>query len=377
MTIIFSGTIGQSGLGGQAWASLQYLIGLRELGHDVVYLEDSGEEAMSYNWEKEEWVDDIQYPSGYVHRCLEPFGLGKQWHYKGGNQDAGMSSEEFAESCAKADLMIIRAIPLWVWRKEYTLPRRRIFIDVDPGFTQVNIAAGDEGLAEGIRRCERFFTYGQNVGDADSTIPTEGWSWIKTLPPIAISQWPVTAGAATHFTSILRWDHGFQNAEYKGAKYGQKDLEFPKFFSLPKRTKQAFRVAINGPLLPPEYGWESVSGEIATQTPFSYREFIQHSRAEFGVAKHGYVKMRSGWFSDRSVCYLASGKPVLVQETGVAGKVPLGAGMITFTELDDAVAAVEKINADYDGHCRAARQLAESFFATDKVLPALLAAALD
>ena len=377
MTIIFSGTIGQSGLGGQAWASLQYLIGLRELGHDVVYLEDSGEEAMSYNWEKEEWVDDIQYPSGYVHRCLEPFGFGKNWHYKGGDQHAGMSPEDFTARCAKADLMIIRAIPLWVWRKEYSLPRRRIFIDVDPGFTQINIASGDKGLAEGISRCERFFTYGQNIGAPDSTIPTNGWKWIKTLPPVAISQWPVTGGAATHFTSILRWDHGFQNSEYKGAKYGQKDLEFPKFFSLPKRTNQKFRVAINGPLLPPEHGWESVSGEIVTQTPWSYREFIQQSRAEFGVAKHGYVQMRSGWFSDRSICYLASGKPVLVQDTGVAAHIPLGDGMLTFHDLDGAIVGVEKINSDYQRHCRAARQLAENYFATGKVLPALLAAALD
>lgn len=140
---------------------------------------------------------------------------------------------------------------------------------------------------------------------------------------------------------------------------------------------QPFRVAINGPLLPPEYGWESVSGEIATQTPFSYREFIQQSRAEFGVAKHGYVQMRSGWFSDRTVCYLASGKPALVQDTGVAGHIPLGAGMLAFTDLDGAIAGVEKINADYSAHCRAAHQLAQDHFATAKVLPALLAAALD
>lgn len=377
MTIIFSGTIGQSGLGGQAWASLQYLIGLRELGHDVVYLEDSGEEAMSYNWAKEEWVDDIKYPAAYVHQCLEPFGFGNHWHYRGGEQSAGITAEAFAACCAKADLFIIRALPLWVWRKEYNLPRRRIFIDVDPGFTQVNIAAGDKGLADGIRRCERFFTYGQNVGVPGSNIPTDGWHWIKTVPPVAISQWPVTQTAATHFTSILRWDHGFQNAEYKGTKYGQKDLEFPKFFTLPKRTRQPFRVAINGPLLPPEYGWESISGEIATQTPFTYRDFIQQSRAEFGVAKHGYVQMRSGWFSDRSVCYLASGKPVLVQDTGVAGHIPLGAGMLTFTDLDGAIAGVEQINADYSAQSRAARQLAENYFATSKVLPALLAAALE
>ena len=159
--------------------------------------------------------------------------------------------------------------------------------------------------------------------------------------------------------------------------YGQKDLEFPKYFELPNRTGQKFRIAINGPDLPPEFNWECIPGEIATRTPAAYRNFIQQSRAEFGVAKHGYVKMQSGWFSDRSVCYLASGRPVLVQDTGLKNEIPLGHGLISFRDFDSAIDGVKKISSDYESQSRAARALAENYFATEKVLPALLEAALD
>ena len=372
MKIIFFGTIGRSGLGGQAWAGLQYLLGFRELGHEVIYVEDCGEYSWVYNWTTQEWTDELTYPASYIRDCLEPFGFGKQWLYRAGDKSEGMPLSEYLKFCEGADLLIMRAVPLWVWRKEFDLPRRRIFIDVDPGFTQMTIAGGDQGLADAIARNDRLFTFGQNIGAAGSTIPTNGWTWHKTLPPVALSEWPfIEAAPASHFTSIMRWD-GFRNAEYKGVTYGQKDMVFPQYFDLPKLTGQAFRMAINGPDIPPEYGWACVSGEKATQTPFTYRDFIQQSRAEFGVAKHGYVQMRSGWFSDRSLCYLAAGTPVLVQDTGLGNEIPLGKGLVIFSDLQGAVEGVQRINADYESHQQAARKLAVDYFATDKVLPALL-----
>ena len=138
----------------------------------------------------------------------------------------------------------------------------------------------------------------------------------------------------THFTSIMRWD-GFQDANYQGKTYGQKDQELSRFIDLPRRTSQKFRIALNGPETLAEYGWEIVPGEIATRTPQAYRQFIQQSRAEFGVAKHGYVKMRGGWFSDRSVCYLASGLPLLIQDTGLSDWLPVGEGVVTFQDLPE------------------------------------------
>jgi hypothetical protein len=374
--IIFAGTIGRSGLGGQAWASLQYLLGFRALGHDIFYLEDCGISSWVYNWEKEEWTTALDYPAAYVRDCLEPFGFSGQWIYRTNEGSVGASLEEFIAFCANADLLILRAVPLWAWRKEYDLPRRRAFIDVDPGFTQISIANGDKGLAEGVARCERRFTLGQRLGAPDCPIPTDGGPWLKTLPPVHLPEWPIAESDTTHFTSILRWQ-GFREVTHNGVPYGQRDKEFPDFLDLPQRTPQKFRIAQMGiePKLLASHGWEVAPGEAISRTPASYREFIQNSRAEFSVPKNGYVKMQGGWFSDRSVCYLASSRPVLIEDTGLSDWLQVGEGVVTFCDVKGAATGVESINRDYERHRRAARRLAEEVFATDKVLPALLEAA--
>ena len=378
MKIIFAGTMGRSGLGGQAWASLQYLLGFRTLGHEVFYLEDCGDCSFVYNWEKREWTFDLAYPAAYLDHCLAPFGLQNQWIYRTNEVSQGASPERFLEFCSNADLLILRAVPLWVWRKEYDRPRRRIFIDVDPGFTQISIANGDKGLAEGIGRCDRRFTLGQRIGAADCPIPTVGGPWLKSLPPVFLPEWPLAAIQGSHFTSIVRWQ-GFREATYNDVSYGQRDKEFPSFLDLPRLTPQKFRLAQMG--IEPErlegHGWEVVAGETISQTPASYREFIQNSRAEFSVPKNGYVKMRGGWFSDRSVCYLASGRPVLIEDTGLSDWLPVGEGVVQFRDLNEAAAGVNRINNDYERHRRAARQLAEDIFSTDRVLPPLLESAMS
>jgi hypothetical protein len=377
MTIVLSGGIGRSGLGGQAWAYLQYLVGFRELGHEVYYLEDCGETSSVWNWDTQEWTQELEFPAAYVRDCLEPFGFQGRWIYRTTAQSAGIPLEEFKAVCRRADLLIIRAIPLWDWREEYDAPRRRIFIDVDPGFTQLNLAAGDTGYASAIRRCERLFTLGQHVGQPGNSIPVDDWHWLKTLPPVALSEWPfVESGAPTHFTSAMRWD-GFQDSEYEGETYGQKDRELSRFIDLPKHTTQKFCIALNGPMTLADYGWEIVPGEMATRTPEAYRRFIQQSRAEFGVAKHGYVKTQPGWFSDRSVCYLASGLPLLIQETGLSDWLPVGEGVVTFHDLPEILRGIEIINANYEDHRRAARRLAERVFSTKQVLPRLLREAME
>ena len=373
-----AGTIGRSGLGGQAWASLQYLLGFRALGHEVFYLEDCGECSWVYNWEKEEWTVDPAYPAAYVRECLEPFGFQEKWIYRTNGGSTGASLEAFLAFCAEADLLLLRAVPLWVWRKEYNQPRCRLFLDVDPGFTQISIANGDKGLAEGIARCERRFTLGQRVGAADCPIPTAGGPWLKTLPPVFLPEWPFAQSEASHFTSILRWQ-GFREATYNGVSYGQRDKEFPSFLDLPRLTPQKFRIAQMGiePKLLESHGWEVAPGEIISRTPASYRAFIQESRAEFSVPKNGYVKMRGGWFSDRSVCYLAAGRPVLIEDTGLSDWLPLGEGLVSFADLNEAAQAVNRINDDYERHRRAARRIAENIFPSDRVLPALLDMAMS
>jgi hypothetical protein len=376
--IIFSGTIGRSGLGGQAWAVLQYLIGLRALGHEVCYLEDCGDCSYVYDWGKQEWTYELDYPAAYVHACLAPFSLGDAWIYRTNAGSRGLPLDAFLDFCTSADLLVMRAVPLWVWRPEYDRPSRRAFIDVDPGFTQISIASGDQGIAEGVARAERRFTIGQHIGDAGCPIPTAGGPWLKTLPPVALCEWPFAEHEAAHFTSVMRWQ-GFREARFQGAVYGQRDQQFSKYLDLPQRINQGFRLAMMGTR--PEdlnrHGWEVAPGEIISATPTSYRDFIRQSRGEFSVPKHGYVESGSGWFSDRSVCYLACGRPVLMEDTSVNDWLPVGEGLVTFKDVDGALSGVNRINANYDQHRRAARRVAENFFAAEKVLPSLLDTAMS
>ncbi|HEX4644813.1 MAG TPA: glycosyltransferase family 1 protein [Verrucomicrobiae bacterium] len=378
MIIIFAGTIGRSGLGGQAWASLQYLLGFRALGHEVYYLEDCGESSWVFDWEKEEWTVELDYPAAYVRECLKPFGFEDRWIYRAGDKCLGLPLDQFQDVCSNAELLIMRAVPLWVWRPEYELPKRRAFIDVDPGFTQISIANGDEGLSRGIARCERRFTIAQRIAKPDCRIPIIGGPWFTTLPPVSLPHWAVADGGDGCFTSIVRWQ-GFREASFNGVAYGQRDKEFPKYIDLPRLTSQPFRIAVMG--IEPEklacHGWKVAPGEVVSKTPASYGDFIRASRAEFSVPKHGYVETRGGWFSDRSVCYLASGKPVLIEDTGLGDWMPSGGGVVPFSNLAGAKHGIADINANYERHCREARNLAETIFATDKVLPPFLETALN
>jgi hypothetical protein len=377
MTIILSGTIGLSGLGGQAWALLQYLLGFRALGHEVFYLEDCGRSSWVYIWETEEWTHELDYPAAYVNACLEPFGLGDRWIYRDNYRSLGMPLDRFLGVCARADLLLMRATPFWTWRNEYEKPRRRAFLDVDPGFTQIILANGDRGWVEGISRAERRFTYGQHIGEPGCPAPDIGGPWLKTRPPVFLPEWPMAGGEATHFTSVMRWQ-GFKEVTWNGVAYGQRDKEFPAYLDLPRRTMQKFLIAQMGakPELLTSHGWEIALGELISRTPESYRQFIGQSRAEFSVPKNGYVQMRGGWFSDRSVCYLASGRPVLIEDTGLHDWLPVGEGLLTFRNPDEALAGVDTINADYARHRQAARCIAEEYFSTNKVLTSLLDAAM-
>jgi len=378
LKIILAGTIGRSGLGGQAWACLQYLLGFRALGHEVFYLEDCGDTTWVWDWDKNGWNYGLDYPASYVNASLAPFGLETNWIYRTDKDSRGLQIDRFKEICRTADLLIMRATPLWTWREEYDWPKRRAFIDVDPGFTQITLANGDQGWLAGVARAERRFTLAQRIGEADCPIPQTGGPWLKTLPPVYLPEWPAAESEASHFTSIIRWQ-GFREVTHNGMSYGQRDQEFPTYFDLPRATSQTFRLAQMGmkPELLTQHGWEVVAGEVISRTPNSYREFIQNSRAEFSVPKNGYVKMRGGWFSDRSVCYLASGRPVLIEDTGLRDIFPVGEGLVTFHDLPGAIAGVAEISAHYERHRRAARALAENVFSTERILPEFLRAAMS
>jgi len=223
-------------------------------------------------------------------------------------------------------------------------------------------------------RCDNLFTTGQRIGADDCTIPTVGRKWLKTVLPVALSYWPhAENNLASHFTSVMQW-RSYQDIVYNGVTYGNKEKEFPKFITLPTVTKQRFCIALTGgnPEDLKQYDWEVRPGWITSSSPDSYRKFIQESRAEFGVAKHGYIESRSGWFSDRSACYLASGRPVLIQDTGQGDWLPVGDGIVTFRNFQEACKGIDIINADYEHHRRSAHAIAEQYFSADKVLSTLL-----
>jgi hypothetical protein len=378
MIIIFAGALGRFPVGGHAWIEMQYLLALRSLGHDVFFLEDCGEGSWVYNWETEQITTDLKYPTSYIRQCLDPIGFSDQWIYRAGNNSVGMRLNDFLEVCSQADLLLIRASPITLWRPEYNLPLRRIFIDADPGFTQLKVINGNRDLISTVKYCEHLFTIGQKIGDEDCLIPSTGIRWQKTVSPIFLPHWPLAENnLATHFTSIMQW-RSYEDIVFQGVTYGNKDKEFPKFLELPRTTEQRFCIALTGgfPKDLSQYGWEVRPGWVASFTPSSYYNFIQNSRAEFSVAKHGYVISNSGWFSDRSVCYLASGRPVLVQDTGQGDWLPIGEGIVTFRNFSEALKGIETINADYNHHRRAARALAEQYFEADKVLAALLEKAM-
>jgi hypothetical protein len=377
--IILAGTIGRSVTGGQAWANLHYLLGLRALGHDVYYLEDVGDWSETYDWQSQCNTSALDHPARFINDSLAPFGFGQRWTFRTTDDARGIPLTDYDELCRTADLLLIRGVPMLSWRDEYSRPRRRAFIDVDPGFTQLRLLNGEPALAETVARCETLFTYATAIGRAECLIPDAGRTWLPTVPPIDPAAWPASpAPSDTAFSTIVRW-RGVHDVELGGLRYGQRDREFPKFFDLPRLTGERFRVALLGEGRDSleRHGWEVVDGGEATSTITSYRDFILQSKAEFGIAKQCYVEMRSGWISDRSVSYLAAGRPVVVQDTGVGDEYRAGQGFVTYRTPDEAVAAVADVSANYQSCARQATALVREHFDAQRVLEQVLAAACD
>jgi hypothetical protein len=367
MKILFAGIIARYPFGGVTWCSLMYLLGLRALGHEVFYIEDTGE--CVYDPVQNARSTDPSYGTSYIHRALEPFGLGDRWAFV--NYDGsyhGRSADDVRRFCADADLFLNLSGGSWFWRDEYSRIPRKAFIDSDPAFTQLAIAKAEPWYVEFFQRFDRLFTFGANIGTSASPIPTGAFTWHKTWQPVTLDDWQTPIMPRDRFTSVMTWQiESFTDVG------GNKDQEFLRFLDLPSRTSQRFELAINGPQrLLQEHGWETVDAMSVSRALWDYRSFIQQSRAEFGVAKHTYVTTRSGWFSDRTECYLASGRPALVQDTGWTGHLPHGEGLLAFSNPDEALAGIDLINSDYPRHARRAAEIASEYFDARRVLPRLL-----
>jgi hypothetical protein len=371
MRILFAGIIARYPFGGVTWCSLMYLIGLRALGHEVFYIEDTGE--CVYDPVQNTRATDPSYGTSYINAALSPFGLGDRWSFV--NYDGtyhGRSADEVRRYAETADLFINLSGGSWFWRDEYARIPRKVFIDSDPAFTQLAIAKAEPWYVAFFRRFDRLFTFGSNIGTGLSQVPTSDLTWLKTWQPVTMDDWrPAAPAAGDRFTSVMTWQ-----IESFADVGGNKDQEFIKFIDLPSRTTQRFELAINGPQqLLRGHGWETVDAMRVSRTPDEYREFIHRSKGEFGVAKHTYVATRSGWFSDRTECYLASGRPALVQDTGWTAHLPSDEGLLSFTTIDEAVAGLDRINSDYPKHAARALDIAHEHFDAQVVLPRLLESA--
>jgi len=366
LKILLSGMVaGDPCQGGASWAVLQYVAGLLELGHEVVLVEPIAVEALEPAGASVRYFDSLPLLKGRA--AL----LGR-----GGEATVGLPYTELLGFAREADLLLNISGMLRDERLLEAVPVRA-FLDLDPGFNQAWEATGTD---MGFDRHTHCVTVGVRIGAEDCPIPTLGRSWIPTLPPAALAHWP-SAGEPPRrdaVTSVGHW-RSYGSLEHAGVRYGQRAHSLRRLFELPQRSEARFELALG--IHPDEVedlralranGWTLLDpGEVAG-TPADYAGFVRESKAELGVAKSGYVDSRCGWFSDRSACYLASGRPVVAQDTGFGGALPVGEGLLTFGDVEEAAAAVAEVEADYDRHARAAREIAEEHLAADKVLPRLL-----
>jgi hypothetical protein len=371
---------GQMPLAGIAWQAAHYLVALEKLGYEVWYVEDSG--TNPYDPRVESVVMDCAYNLAYLKRVMERFGFSERFVYRCGVDNAyyGLTRREVKNQLYReADAIINLCGAHHLYERHFACPVR-ILIDTDPGYQQINYANGDPAERAYIDAHTHFFTYGANIGRADCPIPQSGIAWRPTRPPVDVDLWPACEDEPECFTSIASWDNRGKDITYDGSSYlWSKHVNFLKFLDIPRqRSSACFRMAI----LPPNEGvrrevegggWRLTDPRPISADADSYRDFIAGSRGEFTVAKDIYVRTNSGWFSDRAVCYLASGRPVITMRTGFDRLYPLGEGLLDFATHDEAVAAIDAIAGDYRRHSRAARELAREHFDGERVVGDLLA----
>jgi hypothetical protein len=303
-------------------------------------------------------------------------GAGDRWAYFDAHTGGwlGPAAGSILERAGSADLLLnLSAVnPLRPWLLDIPV---RAYVDTDPAFTQVrhltDLAA--QRLAAGHTA---FFTFAENVSDGTARLPDDGFAWRATRQPVLLDRWSAPPGPADgRFTTVMQWD-SYASREYQGVRYGMKSDSFGPYLDLVTRTGQPLELALGSASAPRDeltrLGWNLRDPFEVTRDPWVYRRYIERSKAEFSVAKEGYVVANTGWFSERSANYLASGRPVATQDTGFSSWLGTGEGVVAFETPDDAVHAIDDVSARYATHCRAAREIAQEFFDAGKVLPRLI-----
>ncbi len=381
--VIIAGYLVRCPLGGYLWQALHYLKGFERLGCEVSFYEDTAYLSEAFDPAAGETGTRYDYGCTQIAAVLERFGFGQRWVFwdTWNGRYYGLSEARTNRLFEEADLFVnLAGVNRLGSRRR---PPVCIYVDIDPAFTQIRLDSGDAGLRELLAEYDVHFTLGENIGSARSPLPTGGISWRPTRPVVLGDLWenPLLPASAP-FSTIGKWDAGERDVVFRGERYGwRKSREWMRFLDLPQRSGERFELAMDVCSVPADLeklvasGWGVRDPIPLSRSIDSYRTYVQESKGEFSAAKDMNVRLRSGWFSDRSVCYLAAGRPVVMQNTGFSDVLPTGHGLFAVNGIDDALEAMAKIRSDYPAACAAARNLALEAFAPETVLRPMLEAA--
>ena len=389
LRIIVGGFLGLIPAGGVTWDYIQYPLGLFLMGHDVYYIEDTRLYPI-YQKPGSSW-DDCTSGVKHLQSVMDYFKMNNRWAYRdeASGKCFGLSETSIREICRTADLFINISCSTFM-REEYMQIPKRILIDSDPMFTQIQYATqqlftpGISGMRQLIQDHNYLFSFGENIGAADCLIPDCSLKWHTTRQPVCLDYWkptPLPQKKEFIFTTLMNWAAG-KKLLYNNQEWGQKDIEFYKVMQLPQMVKGVkFEMVVNQTSgtdhtieqeKMEKLGWKILKPEEAANDWMDYKQFIERSSGEFSVAKETYVKAKTGWFSCRSACYLAAGRPVITQDTGWSEFIPTGKGLFAFQHLDEATDAFQHLLKDPEIQSAEARKIAEEYFESKKILGALL-----
>jgi hypothetical protein len=380
LSVIVTGGLGNMPFAGVAWQVLHYLEGFRRLGHRVFYLEDTG--AWPFDPERGVVSEDAGPVLGYVRRMLERVHLDDAWAYRDAVDGRlhGTSEERLRAELDRADALV-NVSAVTVLGDEHMQVPVRIYLETDPVLAQIEIAQGNQRTIGLLGAHTHHFTYGENFGAPDCTVPLERFTYHPTRQPVILDWWtprPSDGPASPAFTTVASWKQSVKDIEWQGELLTwSKDVQFQRVLDLPRRVGRPLELALaidddDAVARLSAAGWSVVPARPLSDDLDRYRDYVRASAGEFSVAKAQYARLRSGWFSDRTACYLAAGRPAVVQDTGFGNVIPEGEGLFSFNTIDEAAGAIEAIDSDYDRHARAAAELAREHFDAEGVLGRLL-----
>lgn len=383
LRIVVLGTVGAIPFAGVAWQALHYLEGFRRLGNEVVYLEDTG--AWPYDMSRNSVTDDPTYTVDYLARIMGWWGHPDEWAYRAPDGSLHGAGETAVRTWLRDADVLVNLTGATVLREEHAAIPIRVLVETDPVLPEIEVAQGRRFIIDLLAAHTHLFTFAENLGQPDCGVPTGRFDYRTTRQPIVLDWWAgggsAEADPAAPLTTIGSWRQSGKDVEWRGETYTwSKHHEFLKFIDLPSRVGVPLELALafDDPAPIPmleSAGWRVVDAIALSRWIEPYRAYIQHSRGEFTVAKDQNVRLRSGWFSDRSASYLAAGRPVVTQDTGFGVALPTGEGLFAFRSTDEAIAAIEAVAAEPERHRRAAREIAADYFRAETVLGDLLSAA--